>query len=244
VLIPIVWFLLRDRPSDVGALPYGADPDYVSEEIQHASLAAAARSTLSLFRTATPSGAFWILMGSFFVCGWTTNGLIQTHFVPAAHDHGMPATTAASLIAFVGVFDLIGTIASGWLTDRVNPRILLAVYYGFRGLALLSVPVVLGPTIEWPLLFFIVFYGLDWVATVPPTVQLCREAFGLERSGVLYGWVFASHMVGAGAAASFSGWIRQAHGDYNIAWFVAAALALVAATAVAFIPKGRAKAFA
>lgn len=244
ILIPVVWKLLRDRPADIGLRPYGAAEDYVSEEVHHASLAAAARSTLSLFRQATPSGAFWILMGSFFVCGWTTNGLIQTHFVPAAHDHGMPATTAASLIAFVGIFDLIGTIASGWLTERVNPRFLLVTYYGFRGLALLSVPVVLGPSVEWPLLFFIVFYGLDWVATVPPTVQLCREAFGLERSGVLYGWVFASHMVGAGAAASFSGWIRQTQGDYNIAWFVAAALALVAATAVAFIPKGRARAFA
>lgn len=244
VLVPFVWSLLRDRPADIGQLPYGADDSYVSEEISHKSLWAAATSTLHLFRQATPSSAFWILMGSFFVCGWTTNGLIQTHFVPAAHDHGMPATTAASLIAFVGIFDLIGTIASGWLTERVNPRYLLIAYYGLRGLALLSVPVVLGPAIEWPLLFFIVFYGLDWVATVPPTVQLCREAFGLERSGILYGWVFASHMVGAGAAATFSGWIRQTQGDYNVAWFVAAALAMAASASIIFIPKGRAKAFA
>ena len=235
---------LRDRPADIGLVPYGADASYVSEEITHKRLWDAASSTFSLFRQAVPSSAFWILMGSFFVCGWTTNGLIQTHFVPAAHDHGMPATTAASLIAFVGVFDLIGTIASGWLTDRVNPRYLLIAYYGLRGLALLSVPVVLGPGIEWPLLFFIVFYGLDWVATVPPTVQLCREAFGLERSGILYGWVFASHMVGAGVAASFSGWIRQTQGDYSIAWFVAAALALAASASIIFIPKGRAKSFA
>jgi MFS family permease len=244
VLVPFVWALLRDRPADIGLVPYGADASYVSEEITHKRLWDAASSTFSLFRQAVPSSAFWILMGSFFVCGWTTNGLIQTHFVPAAHDHGMPATTAASLIAFVGVFDLIGTIASGWLTDRVNPRYLLIAYYGLRGLALLSVPVVLGPGIEWPLLFFIVFYGLDWVATVPPTVQLCREAFGLERSGILYGWVFASHMVGAGVAASFSGWIRQTQGDYSIAWFVAAALALAASASIIFIPKGRAKSFA
>ena len=244
VLVPFVWALLRDRPADIGLVPYGADASYVSEEITHKRLWDAASSTFSLFRQAVPSSAFWILMGSFFVCGWTTNGLIQTHFVPAAHDHGMPATTAASLIAFVGVFDLIGTIASGWLTDRVNPRYLLIAYYGLRGLALLSVPVVLGPGIEWPLLFFIVFYGLDWVATVPPTVQLCREAFGLERSGILYGWVFASHMVGAGVAASFSGWIRQTQGDYSIAWFVAAALALAASASIIFIPNGRAKAFA
>jgi len=146
VLVPFVWALLRDRPADIGLVPYGADASYVSEEITHKRLWDAASSTFSLFRQAVPSSAFWILMGSFFVCGWTTNGLIQTHFVPAAHDHGMPATTAASLIAFVGVFDLIGTIASGWLTDRVNPRYLLIAYYGLRGLALLSVPVVLGPT--------------------------------------------------------------------------------------------------
>ena len=242
-LVPLVWWLLRDRPADIGQQPYGADDSYAVDEITHRSLAAAALSTLQLLRQALPSRAFWVLAGSFFVCGWTTNGLIQTHFVPAAHDHGMPATTAASLLAFVGVFDLIGTIASGWLTDRVNPRYLLIAYYGFRGLALLAVPVLLGPVVEWPMLFFVVFYGLDWVATVPPTVQLCREAFGLERSGVLYGWVFASHMVGAGAAATFAGWIRTTQGDYTIAWLTAAALALLASASITLIPKGRAKQF-
>ena len=244
VLIPFVWLLLRDRPADVGLMPFGADATFSAEEITHRRLADAALSTLRLLRQALPTRAFWILSGSFFVCGWTTNGLIQTHFVPAAHDHGMPTTTAASLLAFVGVFDLIGTIASGWLTDRVNPRYLLIAYYGLRGLALLSVPTVLGPTVEWPMLFFIVFYGLDWVATVPPTVQLCREAFGLERSGVLYGWVFAAHMVGAGIAATYSGWIRSTHGNYGIAWYTAAALALAAAAFIPEIPKGRSKQFA
>lgn len=243
LLVPLVWWLLRDRPADVGLQPYGADASYAVDEVAHTSLWGAAASTLQLLRRALPSRAFWLLAGSFFVCGWTTNGLIQTHFVPAAHDHGMPATTAASLLAFVGIFDLVGTIASGWLTDRVNPRYLLIAYYGFRGLALLTVPVVLGPAVEWPMLFFIVFYGLDWVATVPPTVQLCREAFGLERSGILYGWVFASHMVGAGAAATFAGWIRTSQGSYNIAWFTAATLALMASASIVFIPKGRAKQF-
>lgn len=243
-LIPFVWWLMRDRPADVGLQPYGADASYAVDETTRLSLWQAATGTLALLRRALPSRAFWILAGSFFICGWTTNGLIQTHFVPAAHDHGMPTTTAASLLALVGIFDLVGTIASGWLTDRVDPRYLLIAYYGLRGLALLAVPVVLGPSVEWPMLFFIVFYGLDWVATVPPTVQLCREAFGLERSGVLYGWVFASHMVGAGAAASFTGWIRQTHGDYAIAWFVAAALALLASLSIRWIPVGRARAFA
>ena len=243
-LIPLVWVYLRDRPADVGLHPYGADETTAFEAEPRYSLGQAARNTITLLTSALPSRAFLILAGTFFVCGWTTNGLIQTHFVPAAHDHGMPTTTAASLIAVVGVFDLIGTIASGWLTDRVNPRLLLVAYYGLRGLALLAVPTVLGPTVEWPMLFFIVFYGLDWVATVPPTVQLCREAFGLERSGIVYGWVFAAHMVGAGAAATFSGWIRQTHGDYAIAWYVAAALAIIASAAIPFIPKGRARNFA
>lgn len=243
LLVPLVWWLLRDRPAEVGLQPYGADASYAVDEPSHKSLWGAATSTVSLLRQALGARAFWLLAGSFFVCGWTTNGLIQTHFVPAAHDHGMPSTTAASLLALVGVFDLIGTIASGWLTDRVNPRLLLVAYYGFRGLALATVPVVLGPVVEWPMLFFIVFYGLDWVATVPPTVQLCREAFGLERSGVLYGWVFASHMVGAGAAATYAGWIRTSQGSYNIAWFTAAALALVASASIMLIPRGRAKQF-
>ncbi len=228
----------------MGLHPYGADDSYADDEITHRSLWGAAKSTIDLFRMALPSKAFWVLMGSFFVCGWTTNGLIQTHFVPAAHDHGMPVTTAASLIAAVGVFDFVGTIASGWLTDRVNPRYLLIAYYGLRGLALLAVPTVLGPTVQWPMLFFIVFYGLDWVATVPPTVQLCREAFGLERSGILYGWVFASHMVGAGIAATFTGWIRETQGDYRMAWYVAAGLALTASVSILELPTGRAKQFA
>lgn len=125
----------------------------------------------------------------------------------------------------------------------MNPRLLLVAYYGFRGLAVATVPVVLGPVVEWPMLFFIVFYGLGWVATVPPTVQLCREAFGLERSALLYGWVFASHMVGAGAAATYAGWIRTSQGSYNIAWFTAAALALLASASIMLIPRGRAKQF-
>jgi predicted MFS family arabinose efflux permease len=169
------------------------------------------------------------LAGTFFVCGWTTNGLIGAHFIPAAHDHGMPATTAAGLLAIVGIFDFIGTIASGWLTDRFDSRILLVVYYGLRGLALFTVPFVLGPHVEWPMIFFIIFYGLDWIATVPPTIALCRKYFGLANSGVVYGWVFASHMVGAAIAAAFAGAIRDIQGDYFIAWITAALLCLIAA---------------
>jgi predicted MFS family arabinose efflux permease len=141
----------------------------------------------------------------------------------------MPTTTAAGLLALVGIFDIIGTIASGWLTDRMDPRILLAVYYSFRGLSLFTLHSLLAPQVEPQLWVFIVFYGLDWVATVPPTVALCREHFGLHDSGIVFGWTFASHMVGAGAGASFAGWVRSSNGSYEIAWYVAGVLCLIAA---------------
>jgi predicted MFS family arabinose efflux permease len=163
------------------------------------------------------------------VCGWSTNGLIGTHFVAAAHDHGMPATTAASMLALIGLFDIVGTIGSGWLSDRMDPRLLLLVYYGLRGLSLLALSSVLGPRVDVPLVLFIAFYGLDWVATVPPTVALCREAFGVQRAGVVFGWVFASHMIGAGAAAAFAGGVRELTGSYTPAWFTAGGLCLLAA---------------
>lgn len=169
------------------------------------------------------------MAAGFWVCGWSTNGLVQTHFVPAAHDHGMPATTAASMLAIVGVFDILGTVASGWLTDRYDSRWLLAAYYLFRGISLLFLPALLGPTVNPPLWFFIIFYGLDWVATVPPTVALCRQHFGIVRSGVVFGWVFGSHMVGAGIGASVAGLLRATHGDYYWAWITAGVLCFAAA---------------
>jgi predicted MFS family arabinose efflux permease len=130
----------------------------------------------------------------------------------------------------VGIFDFVGTIASGWLTDRINSAYLLVAYYGLRGLALFTVPFVLGADVQPPLFFFIVFYGLDWIATVPPTVELCRRYFGLQNSSLIYGWVFASHMVGASIASAFAGWIRDSQGDYFIAWITAAVLCLGAST--------------
>ena len=229
-VMPIFWAGFREKPADVGLLPYGATTERVEQKAP-----STARETLSTLRAAMQSKAFWILAGTFFVCGWTTNGLIGAHFIPAAHDHGMPATTAAGLLALVGIFDFIGTIGSGWLTDRVDSRILLVVYYGFRGLALFTVPFVLGPTVEPPLMFFVVFYGLDWIATVPPTIALTRKYFGLAKTGVIYGWIFASHMVGAAIAAAFAGLIRDVQGDYFIAWITAALLCLVAAGSFMFL---------
>lgn len=227
-IAPIFWVVYREHPRDVNTFPVGA-----REQIKDdAKQAVTVRDNFRILFAAGKRMPFWILAGTFFVCGWTTNGLIGAHFIPAAHDHGMPTTLAAGLLAVVGIFDFIGTIASGWLTDRVNPVILLVIYYGLRGVALFSAPFVLGPNVEPPLLFFVVFYGLDWIATVPPTVELCRRYFGLTNSPVVYGWVFASHMVGAAIAAAFAGVIRDVQGDYFIAWITAAVLCLVASGSV------------
>ena len=229
-LIPIFFFMFKEKPADVGLLPYGATEPRVEEQAPRT-----VKATITTLTEAFRSKAFWVLAGTFFVCGWTTNGLIGAHFIPAAHDHGMPATTAASLLAIVGIFDFIGTILAGWLTDKVDPKLLLVFYYGLGGVALFTVPYVLGPTAEPPLWFFIVFYGLDWIATVPPTIALTREYFGAAKSGVIYGWVFASHMIGAAIAAAYAGIIRDVQGDYFIAWITAAVLCLVAPRSMGFL---------
>lgn len=241
LLVPLVLWLLRDSPAEAGTTPYGAPPDWTPPAALPTTQGAA-RLALTTLRESARSRVFWILFLTFWICGWSTNGLIGTHFIPAAHDHGMPATTSASLLALIGVFDIVGTVASGWLTDRVDSRYLLFGYYFFRGLSLLVVHHLLGPQVHPSLFVFIVFYGLDWVATVPPTVALCRQHFGDERAGVVFGWVFASHMVGAGVAASYAGWIRQSTGDYMIAWMTAGSLCLLAAGLCLYIPKSRVQA--
>ena len=242
LVLPVA-LLLSDGPERSGLRKYGAPPVDPATEVlpplPPQPETGAARTALRVLREASRSPVFWVLAGTFFICGWSTNGLIQTHFVPAAHDHGMPATTSAGLLALIGVFDMVGTVASGWLTDRVDPRYLLVAYYGFRGLSLLGVPLVLGPEVAPTLFLFVVFYGLDWVATVPPTIALCREHFGSVRSGVVFGWVFASHMVGAGIAAAYAGWVRQVQGDYFAAWLTAGVLCLVAAAAILLVPRRR-----
>jgi sugar phosphate permease len=229
VLVAMVFAIFfREKPESVGQLPFGATEPIVLAAKAPVSM----RGNFKVLAAASKRFPFWALASTFFVCGWTTNGLIGAHFIPAAHDHGMPMNMASSLLAVVGIFDIVGTVASGWLTDRFNPVVLLAVYYGVRGLSLFTVPFVLGPTVEPPLLFFIVFYGLDWIATVPPTVELCRRYFGLEVSAVVYGWIFTSHMVGAAIAASFAGWIRVQQGSYFIAWITAAVLCLAATATI------------
>ncbi len=244
-LVPLVLWLLRDHPADVGTTAYGAAPATATADPVVAPVpravpdAGAGTVALRTLRESSSSRTFWILFGTFWICGWSTNGLIGTHFIPAAHDHGMPATTSAGLLALIGVFDIAGTIASGWLTDRVDSRYLLCGYYFFRGLSLLAVPWLLGPHVHPSLFLFILFYGLDWVATVPPTVALCRQHFGAERASVVFGWVFAAHMVGAGVAASFAGWVREWRGDYFGAWLTAGLLCVLAAGACLMIPRVR-----
>jgi MFS family permease len=225
-VLPLVAWLLRDRPRDVGAVPYGGTAADDVDPVR----TGAGRAAIRGLTEAARSRPFWLLAGGFFICGMSTNGLVQPHFIPAAHDHGMPVTTAAGLLAVVGLFDIAGTIFSGWLTDRADPRMLLLAYYGLRGLSLFLLPQLFGTELQVSMIAFIVFYGLDWVATVPPTLALCREHFG-ARAPVVFGWVFASHQVGSAVAAFGGGVIRDVTGSYDLAWFLAGALCLVAAAA-------------
>lgn len=223
-VVPFVWWLLRDRPEDVGTTALGADPEAPRAAPARGN---AALRALSVLRSAARTRPFWLLAGGFAICGASTNGLVSTHFIPAAHDHGMAEPTAAGLLAIVGIFDVAGTIASGWLSDRMDPRVLLGVYYGLRGLSLMVLPSLFAATTEPSMLIFIVFYGLDWVATVPPTVALCRQAYGADGA-VVFGWVFGSHQVGAAVAAVAAGLTRDHLGAYDLAWYGAGLLCLAA----------------
>jgi predicted MFS family arabinose efflux permease len=226
LVAPLALWLLRDHPSDVGLSAYGADPDAPAQPAPPSG--GAARRALSALRDAARTPVFWLLAGSFAICGATTNGLVGTHFIPAAHDHGLPETAAADLLALVGVFDIVGTIFSGWLTDRFDSRVLLGAYYALRGLSLLVLPDLFAASAHPSMVIFILFYGLDWVATVPPTIALCRERWGASGP-VVFGWVFASHQIGAALAATAAGLLRDNLGTYNAAFYGAGGLALIAA---------------
>jgi predicted MFS family arabinose efflux permease len=181
---------------------------------------------------------FWLLSGTFFICGASTNGLIGTHLIPACVDHGIAEVTAAGLLALMGFCDLIGTTASGWLTDRYDARKLLAWYYGLRGLSLIFLPYSFNFTFEG-LSLFAVFYGLDWIATVPPTVKLAGKAFGEENAALMFGWIGTAHQIGAASAAWLAGVVRTSTGDYFSAFVSAGALCLVAAMMALLIGRSR-----
>jgi len=224
LVVPLAYFLLKEHPADLGLPLYGGT-EVVTPPVPTGG---AARNAINALRTASRTRSFWYLAGGFAICGMTTNGLVGTHFIPAAHDHGMPSTTAANLLALVGLFDIVGTIFSGWLTDKVDSRILLAAYYLLRGISLLLLTQLFASSVHPSMLVFIIFYGLDWVATVPPTVALCREIFG-DAGPVVFGWVFASHQIGAAVAATAAGLARDHFGDYALTFYVAGGLSIAAA---------------
>jgi MFS family permease len=233
-LVPVILLLMPERPSDVGLRPYGATEDAPDPPAGRAAdsvrLAFAA-----LFRAArTPS--FWLLFGTFFVCGLTTNGLVGTHLISFCGDMGLPIVAAAGLLAVMGVFDLVGTTASGWLTDRFDPRKLLVVYYGLRGLSLIALPFTGFDVIS--LSVFAVFYGLDWIATVPPTLRLANENFGERDAPIIFGWVLVGHQTGAAVAAFGAGFLREVQGNYVQAFVIAGAFGLAASAAALFIRRG------
>jgi MFS family permease len=232
-VVPLVLVFMRNYPQDKGLTAYGATT------VEPAAVPASSfRAAFDGLRIGARVPAFWLLAASFAICGMTTNGLIGTHFIPAANDHGMPTTVAAGLLATIGILDVAGTVFSGWLTDRVDPRLLLVVYYTGRGVSLLLLPSLLSPQAEPSTWVFVIFYGLDWVATVPPTIVLCRNYFG-TRTPVVFGWVFASHQLGAAVAAAGAGWLRDLQGGYDTAFYLAAGLCFVAALLCANVRKAQ-----
>lgn len=239
-VVPVIWFFMRDDPADVGERPYGEQGEVVPAGPARRN---PAREAVSVLADSLQSRDFWLLAGSFFVCGASTNGLIGTHLVSAAFDCGIPEVRSASLLALMGMFDLAGTTVSGWLSDRFNARYLLFGYYGLRGLSLLFLPQALVGS-SAGLWLFAVFYGLDWIATVPPTVRLTADVFGRERASIVFGWVAASHQLGAAFATSAAGAVRTLSGSYTFAFLGAGALCLMAACAVQPIGRGRSAAAA
>jgi predicted MFS family arabinose efflux permease len=224
-LIPVVLLLMPERPSDIGTEPYGALPGTPPEP--EAARTNPLRTALATLAAAARVRDFWLLLATFFICGFTTHGLIGTHLIPMCADYGIGAVQAASLLAVMGVCDLIGTTASGWLTDRYDARTLLFIYYGLRGLSLIYLPYT--DFTFYGLSLFAVFYGLDWVATVPPTLRLTNAAFGDKAAPIVFGWIAAGHQMGAASAAFLGGALRTAQGTYIEAFFIAGAAGLLAA---------------
>ena len=236
-----VLLLMRDRPADLGLPPYG-ESEVHPVPAQPAGFGALLISPLRILADAARVPSFWILFFTFYICGASTNGLVQTHFIALCGDYGLAAVGAASMLAMMGLFDFAGTLASGWLSDRFDNRWLLCCYYGLRGLSLLYLP--FSDFSLYSLSIFAAFYGLDWVATVPPTVKLTAQRFGPERANVVFGWIFAGHQLGAASAALAGGLSRTVWQSYMPAFVAAGILCLIGAGLVLFINRGRGKAFA
>ncbi len=225
-LVPVVLLFVPEHPADVGSRRHGEAAGSSPAVVSRAS----AGRALTALAAAAKVPMFWLLFGTFFVCGLTTNGLVGTHMIAFCGDHGVGPVQAAGLLSLMGLFDLFGTTASGWLTDRYDPRRLLCMYYGLRGLSLLALPFLEFHAAS--LTLFAVFYGLDWIATVPPTVALCNRAFGERDAPIIFGWVLVGHQAGAAVAAFGAGIVREATGSYNLAFLTGGAFALAAALAI------------
>lgn len=237
VIIPIILFWMKDSPADKGLVAYGAAEDEAQPATSKVNPIRAAFQGLGI---GVRSWDFWLLAGSFFICGLSTNGLIGTHLIPACVSHGIPEVQAASLLAFMGLFDIVGTTLSGWLSDRYNNRWLLFWYYGLRGLSLLILPYALASGSYSLLLVFAVFYGLDWIATVPPTVRLTADVFGKQNSGIVYGWIFAAHQLGSATAAYGGGAMFTRMQSYEMTFLLAGFFCLVGSLIVLRVGKGQA----
>jgi MFS family permease len=229
-----VLLLMRDRPSDLGLRPFG-DTGTEPPPAPPPNTAPIMAAALGTLRDASKTRVFWILFATFFICGASTNGLVQVHLIPMCLDFGIPQVQAAGLLAAMGVFDFFGTIVSGWLSDRYDNRWLLFWYYGLRGLSLVFLP--FTDFSFYGLSLFAMFYGLDWIATVPPTVRLTAQRFGAERANLVFGWVFAGHQLGAATAAFGAGLSRTLLATYLPAFFVAGALCVIAALIVLAISR-------
>ncbi len=241
IVAVLALLFMRDRPRDMGLAAYGADPATALAPAP-APMRVTFATPFRVLASVAPNRTFWALFGTFFICGLSTNGLIQTHFISLCGDAGLSAVPAASVLAMMGAFDLVGTISSGWLSDRYDNRKLLFWYYGLRGLSLFWLPY--SEFTLYGLSMFALFYGLDWIATVPPTVRLVGAAFGKERAGMVFGWIFAGHQLGAAVAAYGAGRIRTLMLTYNPALFAAGAACLVAAGIVMTIRRQHAPAAA
>ena len=236
ILIALLCLLfVRNRPADIGLLPYGQTPAAAAAAPVVAPVAMNWRTPFTMLREVSSNRTFWILAGTFFICGLSTNGLVQTHFISLCGDNGMSAVPAASVLAMMGAFDFVGTILSGWLSDRYDNRKLLFWYYGLRGLSLFWLPH--SDFTFYGLGLFAMFYGLDWIATVPPTVKLAGAAFGPQKAGLIFGWIFAAHQLGAATAAYGAGFARTLLLTYSPALYTAGAACLLAAGLVMAIRK-------
>jgi predicted MFS family arabinose efflux permease len=237
MVIPAVALFMRERPSDVGLMPYGETGTPKPTPPAEGNPITIAFQTLGW---AWRRRDFWLLAGTFYVCGASTNGLIGTHLIPACVDNGISVVAGAGFLALIGVFNFVGTTGSGWLSDRYDNRKLLCIYYALRGLSLVFLP--FSFVSFYGLSLFAVFYGLDWFATVSPTVRLIASSFGREKAGIVYGWIFAAHQLGGASAAFFGGLLRENFGTYLEAFIISGLLCFLAAIMVLFIGGERAQA--